>query len=175
MRTQQQSGSIIIFVIVGVLLAAAVVGGIVLVQKRGNETANTEVASPFGAQQQEGRVDDKEPSAEEQNSQEDKEAKQKAEAEKKAAEGKKAQEERAAQEAKEKELAERAAAAEQSRQKPAANEDASVSPGPIARTGGGVQPDDLPTTGPVEDALAATFGLMAIFGAGYVYYHYGRK
>lgn len=189
MRTQQQSGSVIVFTLVGIVLAAAVVGGIIMAQKRGSTAT---VATQPASQQQDGRVDGDAPKSEkekkaEEKAKKDAEAKKKAEAEKKAKE-KKANEqkseeqkakERAAREkreAEEKRLAEQAAEAERTQQDqtPAPASDATVSPGPIARTGG-PHPGGLPETGPVEDMLAAVFGLVAIFGAGYVYYHYGRK
>lgn len=37
----------------------------------------------------------------------------------------------------------------------------------------GVSSEALPTTGPIEDIFMMVIGAVAIFGSGYVYYHYG--
>ena len=37
----------------------------------------------------------------------------------------------------------------------------------------GASSEALPTTGPIEDIFMMVIGAVAIFGSGYVYYHYG--
>lgn len=165
---QRQSGSTGVFIVIGVVLAAAMIGLIVFVQKRNKQP---EAQSPQVAVDQ--------PSVEKQAAEETKRAEeQKKEADRKAAdekarkeaEQKREEEERtkrlAEQQQREKAEAEKQAAA-QAQQQAAAD-------GPMARPQT-QHPSGLPTTGPVEDLLTMTIGAIAIIGAGYVYYHYGRN
>lgn len=159
---KQQSGSIITYVLVSIVLAGLLIGGILFSQQRASQVDDRSPATkpPMAPTDVSTNQD-----------QQDKEQKERQAAEqKRAAQQQKQAAEQAQKEAKERELAEQAANAQrEASQAPAAAPD-----GPMARTGG-VQPGDLPTTGPVSDALGAVSGLLAIAGAGYVYYHYGRR
>lgn len=165
--SKQQSGSIVIYTIVGVVLAGLLVGGIAFSQKRAEQLADRR-----GSTEQSSEPSKQE--AAEQNRQSEKETDEQAEKRREAEESKRQQQERQAKEqaekkARERELAEKAAQAQRDvEQAPVANE------GPMARTGG-AQAGDLPTTGPISDALGAVSGLLAIAAAGYVYYYYGRR
>ncbi|MGO3701573.1 MAG: hypothetical protein ACTJG2_00065 [Candidatus Saccharimonadales bacterium] len=171
MMNKQQSGSVVSFVIVGVLLAILVVGGIVLSQRRGadhaveqGQTAGEPTADPEETANNEGNDNG---ASTDQNADQD--------ADKQAQEEEKQAEEQRKKEAAEAAERERVAAQEAAEQEAA---QAAENNGPMARTGGGdVHAGELPETGPVEDFLMMTVGLIAIAGSGYVYYHfgYGRK
>ena len=174
---KQQSGSVVTFVIVGVLLAILVVGGIVVSQRRAAEHGR--VAD--SAQNEREEIGEPTDSPEEENtSDEDAASDEAAEevAENEAAEREQAEAEterqRIAEETAERERAEQAEAARVAaeQQRVAANTE-----GTMPTTGGGTEvtphAGSLPETGPVEDILMMTVGLIAIVGAGYVYYHYG--
>lgn len=159
---KQQSGSIITYVLVSIVLAGLLIGGILFSQQRASQATDRQPATKQPTIPTEAPV--------RQDQQDKAKKEQQAAEEKRAAQEQKQAAEQARKEAKERELAEQAASAQREAiQTPAATPD-----GPMARTGG-VQPGDLPTTGPVSDALGAVSGLLAIAGAGYVYYHYGRR
>lgn len=166
---KQQSGSVIVYALVSVVLVGALIGGIVFSQKRAERVAvqpgtNEQPALPAPDPATPG----KDEQVAQKKAEEEKDA-EKAKQQQKAAKDK-AQKEQAQQEAKEQELARKAAEAERE-----ATQTPSASPeGPMARTGGPAA-GDLPQTGPVADAFMAALGLIAIYGAGYVYYHYGRQ
>ena len=160
---QRQSGSVIVYTIVGVLLAAAAVGAIIVAQNRGNQ----QIASRPITEAPQAPEDNSESEA--QSDKQSEEAKQQ-QAQKEAAE-KKAAEDKAKADAVAKQQADEKKAAEAAQQQAAA-----AAASPMARTGGAAQSaGNLPTTGPVEDTLSMVIGLTAILGAGYLYYHFGRR
>lgn len=165
---QRQAGSVVVYVLVGVLLAAVAVGAIIMAQNRGGqqdvsqpavETPPTPVSQNNDKKAADTQQADK--AAKDKMAAEDKAAKEKAQAEaKKQAEDKLTADKKAAED--------KAAAKKESQQVAVATD------GPMARTGGS-QAGTLPTTGPAEDALGIVVGLVAIAGAGYFYYHFGRR
>ena len=194
----QQSGSILSFVIVGVLLAALVVGGIVISQRRSADRAalvtseeinsGTVTEAPGGDAEEttpdsDGATDENATDDATDENREEETANDEAGDESTADEGGEAgvsTDENATND----DTAQPAPSNEIAATDPATDTDALVSNGPIARTGGGPQAaqepqhaGELPETGPAEDAVMMAVGLVAILGAGYVYYHfgYGRK
>lgn len=172
--TQRQSGSVVVYGIVGVVLAALAVGAIVVAQHRGG----VRIASqPATEAPRESGSESTTPSPSQGQSQDNKAAEQaqadKEAADKKAAEDKARQDVEAKKKADEKAAADKKAADERAAQQQTAA--AATPAGPMAQTGGVQSASHLPTTGPVEDTLSMVVGLMAILGAGYFYYHYGRR
>ncbi|KKW01444.1 MAG: hypothetical protein UY35_C0028G0010 [Candidatus Saccharibacteria bacterium GW2011_GWC2_48_9] len=165
---ERRSGSIVIYVIVGVLLAALAVGAVIVAQHRGSQQIASRPAGEPTQQRDEAPT-------EENTTDEDEEQAEKEAAEKKAADEKAAQEEAEAEKrAEQKRIAEEEAA------KKEAESEASDAPeqdqsGPMAQAGGPQTASNLPTTGPVEDTLGMVVGMVAIFGAGYFYYHATRR
>lgn len=158
---QRQSGSAIVYVIVGVLLTVVAIGAIIVAQNRGGEQIATRPITE-APQTQGGDAESNPPKQTEEEKQQ--------QAQKEAAD-KKAAEDKAAADAAAKKQAEDEKAAETAQQQAAA------AASPMARTGGAVaqSANNLPTTGPVEDTLSMVIGLTAILGAGYFYYHFGRR
>ena len=179
--SHRQSGFSVVYVIIGVLLTAAVVGGIMMAQLRGrtvptgstiatNQGQNKEGNSNNSANgQSQSTTDNEKRKAAEKADTEKKAAEEKAAADKQAAE-KKAADEKAAASAKQQTAQPTPSTTTQSGN--AASGGSSAGSGPMARTATGSQ---MPTTGPTEDALGSAFGLIALVGAGYVYYTYGRR
>lgn len=159
---QRQSGSAIVYVIVGVLLTVVAIGAIIVAQNRGGEQIATRPITE-APQAQGGDAESNPPKQTEEEKQQ--------QAQKEAAD-KKAAEDKAAADAAAKKQAEDKKAAETTAQQQAA-----AAASPMARTGGAVaqSANNLPTTGPVEDTLSMVTGLTAILGAGYFYYHFGRR
>lgn len=161
---QRQSGSVIIYVIVGVLLAVLAVGAIIVAQNRGG----LQIAQRPSTQAPQSGTSNT-PADQPQGDNKSNEQAQKEQADKKAAEQKAQQDAAAKKQADDKAAADKAAA-----DKKAAEQQAAATSGPMARTDV-PSASHLPTTGPVEDTLSMVVGLMAILGAGYFYYHYGRR
>lgn len=160
-QQSKQTGSTVIFVVVGVILSIALIAGIAFVRKQfatagetpGQVAVSSEQSTSSGSSQNSS------------TNQNDDAAKQAEEAAKK-----KAEEEAAAKKAEEEKQKREAAAAEaKKQQEQAAAQAAQSAQSQTATTG------DLPTTGPLEDLFMMVVGAVAIFGAGYVYYHYGRN
>lgn len=176
---QRQSGSVIIYVIVGVFLAAAAVGAVIVAQHRSGQLIATQPAD--NSSQQRDQDDDASSNADsntdtsEKSEAEQKREQEREEKEKAAAEEKKAAEE-AERKAEEEQAAKERAAAQREAESDAAEEEQSAAQtGPMARTGGSQTAANLPETGPVEDTLGMVVGMIAILGAGYVYYHATRR
>ncbi len=178
------------FAVIGIALAALVVGGIVISQRRGatvadsnrvvpqsevadNKSATDKKSTDPEAKDTEKKAQDKksEEASNKPDSTKQDEKKQSAggDAEKKTDEAKKKEEEAAA--ARERSQPTPSGTAPGANQQPEGGDAAS---GPMSRTGG-QHPTDLPETGPTEDLLMMTIGLLAIMGSGYAYYHFGRK
>ena len=168
---KQQSGSIVVFAIVSVLLVGGFIGAIIMAQNRAQDVVGSTPPVAEQKPDQAQRSQSDEDRAAKQEAERESEQKRQAEAKQKAEAAK--QEAAREAEAKERELAEQAARAEREAHQPATQQPA-AGDGPMARTGG-VHASGLPETGPIADAFAATFGVVAIFGASYVYYHYGRR
>ena len=179
---KQQSGSVVTFVIVGVLLAILVVGGIVVSQRRAAEHGRVadsaqnereEIGEPTDSPEEENTSDEDAASDEAAEEVAENEAAEREQAAQDEAEAE-TERQRIAEETAERERAEQAEAARVAaeQQRVAANTE-----GTMPTTGGGTEvtphAGSLPETGPVEDILMMTVGLIAIVGAGYVYYHYG--
>lgn len=163
---RQQTGSIVAYVVVGLLLAVASVAAIVAVRNydAGDKIASrpiTEAPSDPDKAAQKSTDADKEKATKDAAEREKEQATQKAHE----AEAEAAAEQKAADEAKAAEEAARVAA----------ESEAATADGPMATAGAQVTTGELPTTGPAEDLLSMVIGLVAIVGAGYVYYHYGTK
>ena len=161
---QRQSGSVIVYAIVGVLLAAAAVGAIIVAQNRGSQQGASRPLTEAPQTQNQGD-DDKSKSTDQ--AAKDQAAKEKTAADQQAAK-EKAQAE-AKKQAEEKLAADKKAAEE----KVTADQQAAAA-GPMARAGAD-QSASLPTTGPADDMLSMLIGIVAITGAGYFYYHFGRR
>ncbi|NLA43175.1 LPXTG cell wall anchor domain-containing protein [Candidatus Saccharibacteria bacterium] len=180
---KQQSGSVAVFAIVGVLLAALIVGAIVISQRRGSESrvafGPQELRQADPGNQKQPKADkktdnpkSKDKSDKVKESEQNKDSsKQLDDDKRKKAEGDKSTEDKLREEAiaKAKRQHEAEAAREAQPQPQTQTGD-----GPMSRTGG-VGPADLPETGPAEDLLMMTIGVVAIVGSGYFYYHYGRR
>jgi LPXTG-motif cell wall-anchored protein len=162
---KNESGAVVSYVIGAVLLVMVVIGGIYFAHQRGslNSQATLELGKEATETTQNQANNDNESKEAEKASNEkteaDKKAEEDAQAKVAADEKKKAEEAKKAEE-------EKAQAAEDS---PAATESTPMERQEVATAG------NLPTTGPVEDILASVVGLIALVGAGYVYYHFGRK
>jgi flagellar biosynthesis GTPase FlhF len=175
--SHRQSGFSVVYVIVGVLLTAAVVGGIMMAQLRGRTVpTGSTIATNQGQNKQDTSGSGQSQSTTEKEKQT---AAEKADAEKKAAEEKAAADKQAAEKKAADEKAAAAAKQQTTQSTPSttaqsgnAASGSSAGSGPMARTATGSQ---MPTTGPTEDALGSAFGLIALVGAGYVYYTYGRR
>lgn len=166
---QRQSGSVIIYVIVGVLLAVLAVGAIIVAQNRGG----LQIAQRPSTQAPQSGTSNT-PADQPQGDNKSNEQAQKEQADKKAAEQKAQQDAAAKKQADDKAAADKAAADKKAAEQQAAQQQAAATSGPMARTDV-PSASHLPTTGPVEDTLSMVVGLMAILGAGYFYYHYGRR
>lgn len=165
---ERQSGSIVIYIVVGLLLAALAVGAVIVAQHRGSQ----QIASRPAGEPTQQRDD---APAEENTTDEDEKQAEKEAADKKAADEKAAQEEAEAEKrAEQKRIAEEEAAKREAESQASDAQEESQT-GPMARAGGPQAASNLPTTGPVEDTLGMVVGMIAIFGAGYFYYHATRR
>lgn len=171
-KQQTQAGSIGVFLLVSVVLAAFMISSIVWVRSR-QAPAPNKVAVQQSSEQADTQQQSQQPAPQAANEQEDKAKREKEAAEKEAA---RVAEEKRASEAKAKEAEEekRRAEARQAEQRQTEAAQQQAAQGPMARAQAPVA-GALPTTGPLEDAVMMTIGALAIAGAGYVYYHYGRK
>lgn len=165
---RNESGAVVAYIVGAVLLVAAVIGGIYYAHYSGglNEHVTLQIdkqdqATKDSESKQGEPKQSSEKSAQEKKAETDAKAKIAAETQKKAEETKKAEEAKKAQD--------QAAENTQNNTETPAQGSTPMERNEIAAAGA------LPTTGPVEDALATVIGVIALIGAGYVYYHFGRK
>lgn len=166
---RNESGAVVPYVIGAVLLVAVVIGGIYFAHYRGG--LHGETTLEIGQQ----KTDDKQDQANKGNDTKKDDSK---DTDEKSAADKKAEEDaRAKVAAEEKKKAEEAKKAEAQKKADAAAKEeaeADTESTPMERQEVAAA-NTLPTTGPVEDFLASIIGVVALVGAGYVYYHFGRK
>ena len=156
-KTQQtgQAGSAVVFVIVGVVLTIALVAGIAFVRNQFSQSGASTQTGTVAVSNGDDASDSQNQSqfeGEDAKRQSAEEARRKAQAE---------ADQKAKLEAEE--------AKKRDQQQAAASISAPTGSGQTAASG------ELPTTGPLEDIFMMAVGAVAIFTAGYVYYHYGRN
>ena len=170
---KKQQGSVASFIVTGVLLSTVFIGSIVAVKKQfGTNKSDSNDVTKI-AKTEDKKIGDNISTSKESTSKDTGNNNKKTESQKKpdSLKNNQAEQKKIEEEAKKKSDTEKQQNQTGAPQQSTSNQELQNQSQQTQLSG--ASSEALPTTGPIEDIFMMVIGAVAIFGSGYVYYHYG--
>jgi hypothetical protein cdiviTM7_01550 len=170
---KKQQGSVASFIVTGVLLSTVFIGSIVAVKKQfGTNKSDSNDVTKI-AKTEDKKIGDNISTSKESTSKDTGNNNKKTESQKKpdSLKNNQAEQKKLEEEAKKKSDTEKQQNQTGAPQQSTSNQELQNQSQQTQLSG--ASSEALPTTGPIEDIFMMVIGAVAIFGSGYVYYHYG--